>query len=226
MAADSSDSSDPSIESHSVTILIQDLRDRDPEAASRLWDRYAHRLVDLAKKRLGAMPRRDIDEEDVVASVFESLCFGAGAGRFPDLNNRDELWRLLATITHEKAVDQIRRNRSLKRGGGEVRGESIFSDGSDAGQSSPAEAGLAQAISEELSPELIVAMQDQLQYLLGLLTDEMLRNVAVWRMEGFTNEEIANRLGVTGRTVERKVNLIREEWRQASGLFEDAKLEN
>ncbi len=202
---------------HSVTLLIQDLRDKDPEAAARLWDRYAQRLLELAKQRLRAMPRRAIDEEDVVASVFESLCFGAGEGRFPDLNNRDELWRLLATITHEKAVDQIRHNRAQKRGGGTVRGESVFSTGTGAGQSSPPEAGLAQAIAEELTPDLIVAMQDQLQYLLSLLRDETLRQVAVWRLEGFTNEEIAEKLGVTGRTVERKLNLIREEWRQVTG---------
>lgn len=226
MRDDPPNTNDDALAGHSVTLLIQDLRDKDPDAAARLWDRYAHRLAELAKKHLGVRDRRTTDEEDVVASVFESLCFGAGEGRFPDLGNRDELWRLLATITHEKAVDQIRRNRSLKRGGGEVRGESVFSDGSDAGQSSPQEAGLAQAISEELSPDLVVAMRDQLDHLLGLLADATLRNVAVWRMEGFTNEEIAERLGVTGRTIERKLNLIREEWRQASGLFEDANLEN
>lgn len=224
MSQDSSDC-DPLAAGHSITLLIQDLRDKDPEAATRLWDRYAKRLAELARKRLGAMPRRMVDEEDVVASVFESLCLGAGEGRFPDLGNRDELWRLLATITHEKAVDQIRHNRALKRGGGEVRGESVFSGTTGVGQSSPEEGGLAEAIEDELSPELLASMQDELQHLLSLLADETLRKIAVWRLEGFTNEEIAERLGVTVRTVERKLNLIREEWRQAPGLFAEANLD-
>ena len=42
-----------------------------------------------------------------------------------------------------------------------------------------------------------------------------IRPIAVWRFEGFTNEEIAEKLGCTLRNVKRKVGLIRKKWADA-----------
>src|SRR5262245_52761589 len=71
----------------------------DRPAAERLWQRYFHRLVGLARARLRDAPRRAADEEDVALSAFDSFCRGAERGRFPDLADRDGLWALLMTIT-------------------------------------------------------------------------------------------------------------------------------
>ena len=67
-----------------------------------LWERYFHRLVSLASSNLGALPRRVADEEDVALSAFNSFCNGAVGGRFPQLDDRGNLWRLLVTITARK----------------------------------------------------------------------------------------------------------------------------
>jgi hypothetical protein len=39
-----------------------------------------------------------------------------------------------------------------------------------------------------------------------------LRSVALWKMEGFTNREIAGRLGCVEHTVERKLRVVRQIW--------------
>jgi DNA-directed RNA polymerase specialized sigma24 family protein len=53
---------------------------------------------------------------------------------------------------------------------------------------------------------------EECQRLLNLLPDESLREVAKAKLEGFTNEEIADRLQCAPRTVERKLTKIREAW--------------
>ncbi len=48
---------------------------------------------------------------------------GAVAGRFSDINNRDDLWWMLLAITQQKAVDLVRHEVAQKRGGGRVLSE-------------------------------------------------------------------------------------------------------
>ena len=110
----------------SVTVWIENLKQDDSQAAGELWSRYFDRLVRLARRKLGDWPRRVADEEDVAVSVFSALCSGAAAGRFTQLQNRDDLWRLLVAISAMKVVDLMRHEGREKRGGGRVRGHSIF----------------------------------------------------------------------------------------------------
>src|SRR5262245_41975419 len=92
----------------SVTGWVEQLQAGDPEAARALWERYFPRLVGLARKKLGDTPRRAADEEDVALSAFDSFCRGARRGQFPQLGGRDNLWRLLVTLTARKAFEQVR----------------------------------------------------------------------------------------------------------------------
>jgi len=57
-------------------------------------------------------------------------------------------------------------------------------------------------------------LEEEQNRLLSMLRDDVLRSIAIWKLEGFTHEEIADKLGVTPRTVIRKINLIRETWTQ------------
>jgi DNA-directed RNA polymerase specialized sigma24 family protein len=59
-------------------------------------------------------------------------------------------------------------------------------------------------------------MADEYQRLLGLLGDVELRSVALWKVEGYTNEEIAEKLGCVVRSVERKLQRIRILWAEAA----------
>jgi hypothetical protein len=102
----------------SVTRMIAPLQAGDSAAVQQLWQRYFHRLVGLARARLASAPRRVADEEDVALSAFDSFCRNAEQGRFPDLSDRDRLWRLLVVMTARKAGHLRRDQARLKRGGG------------------------------------------------------------------------------------------------------------
>ena len=99
------------------------LKAGDPEAIRRIWERYFADLVRLARSRLRDIPRGAADEEDAALSAFDSLCRGAERGCFPRLDDRENLWRVLVTITARKAADLVQLERRLKRGGGRVRSE-------------------------------------------------------------------------------------------------------
>src|SRR5262245_17705635 len=90
----------------SVTIWIDALRAGDEAAAQQLWRRYYELLVRLARSKLRLKARAAADEEDVAVSAFENFYAGMGRGRFPDLADREDLWRLLVTITARKVSNQ------------------------------------------------------------------------------------------------------------------------
>jgi RNA polymerase sigma factor (sigma-70 family) len=199
--------------SGSVTHWIHRLQDEEPAAAQKLWERYYRRLVGLARKRLRTARRRVADEEDAVLAAFDSFFRGARQGRFPRLTDRDDLWRLLVVITARKAIDLRKRELRLKEGGGKVRGDSVFPDGSGSD-----EAGFEQVVGPEPSPEFAAQVAEEYQRLLDMLPDEELRSIAMWRMESYTNEEIAARLECRVPTVERRLRLIRKHWQKEQGM--------
>ncbi|MFV2066778.1 MAG: ECF-type sigma factor [Pirellulales bacterium] len=192
----------------SVTGWIAALKSGDEQAARDLWQRYFDALVKLARQRLDGAPRRVADEEDVALSVFRCLCDGAVHGRLARLSDRGDLWRLLVIITTQKAIDQQRRWATQRRGGGNVRGDSVFA----AFRDGKPPAKLDQIVSDEPTPELLALLAEQHQLLLQSLADETLRRTALLRMEGQTIEEIAQQLGITPRSVERKLQRIRSRW--------------
>lgn len=180
----------------SVTRWLGKLKAGDRAAAGPLWDRYFPRLVELARVRLRGFPRRAIDEEDIALSAFDSFCRDVAAGRLPRLDDRDDLWRVLLLITGQKAVDLVRRETADKRGG--PPGLQVFD--------------LEAVAGDEPTPELAALVADEFRRLLGKLPDADLKALAVWKMEGYTNEEIAERWGCVVRTVERRLKVVRSLW--------------
>jgi DNA-directed RNA polymerase specialized sigma24 family protein len=196
--------------SGSVTCWIDLLKAGDPAAAQKMWEVYFDRLVALARRKLQGMARRAADEEDVALCALDSFCRGAKRGRYPQLADRDDLWRHLVIIADRKAIDLVQHERRQKRGGGKVRGESAL----DEAKGSSATAGLDGIADAAPTPELVAQMAEECQRLLGMLTEPKLRSIALWKLEGYTNEEIAAKLGCVERTVERKVRRIRAIWNQ------------
>ena len=189
-----------------VTEWLGQLKAGDPGAAGRLWEGYFPRLIALALRRLRAAPRAAADEEDVALSAFDSFCRGVQQGRFPRLNDRTDLWQVLSVLTHRKAVSLARRETREKRGGGRVVQASALADGDEARDP------LAGVSAGELEPQLAVLVTEECRRLLDALGDETLRAVALWKMEGYTNAEIAAKIGRVEGTVERKLALIRDKW--------------
>lgn len=196
------------MEQATITKWIKGLRSSDQEAATRLWDHYFQRLVDEARRSLGKVPTRTFNEEDVALSAFASFCRGVSTGKFDRVGNRDDLWRLLVVITRGKVIDQKRRDGRQKRGSGTTRGESVFLRGTPEQQ----RRGLDAVVGNTLDPEFLSAVGEEYQRLLSLLRNDTLRSIAISRMEGYSIEEIAQKMEVSVRTVERKIHLIRQRW--------------
>lgn len=196
----------PSDDHGSVTRWIANLKDGDDSATQRLWERYFARMVELARSRLRALGRRDAasDEEDAAISAFDSFCAGVARGRFPQLADRDDLWRLLVVITARKVHAQARRHLRQKRGAGKVWAATDLASGTDEDNQV-----LAEAVGSEPTPEFAAMVAEEYRRLLDRLADDTLRRIAILRMEGETTESIAEQLGCARRTVARQLALIR-----------------
>ena len=199
-----------------VSQWVLHLAEGDADAARKIWNDYFGKLVRLARRKLEGIPSRDSDEEDVALSAMNSFYQGLAQHKFKHLHNRDDLWKLLVTITARKATARRRSYLTQKRGGGQVRGESVFGhqdDGHD---------GLENILGTEPTPELAASVAENCRRMLDQLQDETLRQVALWTLEGYRTEEIADTLGCVRRTVERKLERIREIWeRTAEPATED-----
>ncbi len=198
-----------------VTHWIGDLKAGDEAAAERLWQRYFQRLVGLARAKLGTSNRRAADEEDVAISAFDSFCRGAAAGKFPLLTDRDSLWPLLVVLTVRKACDQVNHERRQKRGGGRVQAEADLQRLAD-----EQVFRLDRLLGEEPTPEFAAMMTEQCQRLLDALDDDQ-RQIALGKLQGDSNQELAQHLNCGIRTIERRLGLIRRIWEAQSSESTD-----
>jgi DNA-directed RNA polymerase specialized sigma24 family protein len=194
----------------SVTRLVDDLRSSDPAirnvAASLIWQRYFHSLLELARSNLDARVRQRTDEEDVAQSMFRSFCLRQQRGEF-DLAGRDELWKLLVTITLRKARNAANAHRRKKR---DVAREQTTTGG-DRSRSGRWILELMDASAP--TPDEAMVLNEALELRLHALADPKLRQISLWRLEGYTNREIAERFDCTERAIERKLGRIRSLWK-------------
>jgi len=187
----------------SITGWVGELQAGDASAAQQLWERYFRRMVRLAHGRLRATGAH-AEEEDVALSAFASFCRAARRRRFPQLANRDDLWRLLVTLTARKIWQRRRLEQAQKRGGGLARTPDF-------------EVELDKIVGREPTPEFAAEMAEELQSRLARLSDADLAGIALRKLEGYTNDEIAFQMGCARSTVERRVRLIRLQWSEEKG---------
>ena len=193
----------------SVSYWIEEIKRGNSAGAEVVWDRYFPQLVRLAQDKLRGLLGRMADEEDVALSALDSFCRGAQRGRFPDLADRQGLWRLLFQITVHKAAELARHEKRLIRGAGRVQCASAL----DGSASAPGDPCLGQLAGDAVSPEFAATMAEQCRCLLQCLEPD-LQGLALAKMEGFSNEELAQRTGRSLRTVERRLQLIRRKWQE------------
>lgn len=184
----------------SITNWLQLLALGDRDAVDPLWERYFPRLVSVARRRLANAPRRLADEEDVALSALDSFVRAAREGRFPRLNDRHDLWSVLVCLVVRKAVDLIRHELRRCRKTSAVPLSEV-----------------GELIGRTPSP----IQSAQLDELLGQLLERLdrtgdpdLRTIAIAKLEGYSIEEIAERIGCVRRTIERKLRFVADVWRQ------------
>ena len=195
------------MEADEITRWIGQVGQGDAQAAEALWRTYFDRLAQVARGKLDQRAGRHADEEDAALSAMHSFCRGMRAGRYDQLGGRQELWRLLVTIVLHKVARQRRAEGRQKRGGGRTRGESVF-----IGREGEELRGIEQVLGDEPTAEMAVMLSENCERMLESLDDDTLRTVAELKLAGHTNEEVAERLTCTVRSVERKLNRIRSRW--------------
>lgn len=186
----------------SVTIMLAKLKEGDELAAHEIWNRFFDRVRGLAKKKLGNLPQRNADDEDIALSAINALYQGAKDGRFKKLEDRDDLWQILCMITSRKVASAWRKKSAVQ----EV-GESILA--------TPGNGEQMLGIQHIASGKPDAAYLDSLsrtscEMLEGL--DERQQNVAMLKLQGHTNQEIADNIGRSIKSVERYLKSIREQW--------------
>jgi DNA-directed RNA polymerase specialized sigma24 family protein len=178
----------------SITGLIGGMRLGDDDAVRRIWQHYSPRLAALARQRLPVWLRRVVDGDDVANSAMFTLMTGLREGRFHDVEDRDDLWALLACITVRKAINQIKSATRRKR--------------PPHSAVEPLDEGFA---APEPAPDLGLMAAERFDNLIDRLRakDEILETIALCRFEGDSIEEIARWLGCSRHRVMRKLELIR-----------------
>ncbi|MEM9410572.1 MAG: sigma-70 family RNA polymerase sigma factor [Planctomycetota bacterium] len=194
----------------SISVWLEDLKNGDEAAGFKIWNRYVGKLIALARSKLKHTAKRESDEEDLVITAFNAFFEGVQHKRFQQLDNRDDLWQILIMLTERKAIDHIRRQNTLKRGQGKIRGESIFEYIMD--NNEIADKGISIVQDPTPTAEFAAQFSDELRYCFEKLDNSELQQIVLLKMEGFTNTEIAERIERSLSSVERKLRLIRQLW--------------
>lgn len=192
----------------SVTDDLRRAKLGDSYAQYKLWQRYVERLIRLARANLLGAKQPLSGPEDVALSVFNDLLIGLEDGQFRQLNDRNDLWQVLIMLTRREAIDELRRANAKKR-----LGCGAATNGND-GRSLPIEHMDWQdhMCSSDPTPEEAALLNEQLVMRINQLTDSIHRRIALAKMRGHNNQEIAEQLGISLRSVERKLSIIRRRW--------------
>ena len=168
-----------------------------------LWERFFERLSEFADKKIYPRHRRIFDGEDIANSALFALVDGLRNERFTTVQNRDELWQILVLIASRKICNRGRHQDRGKRGSGKVRGGSFFENGDGEHVAAFLKRGQSQDMGEF---ERICAE------LLETLPNDEYKQIALYRLAGYSNQDIANKMSCAKRTIERKLNAIRTVW--------------
>ncbi len=201
----SSTNSELNSHSHSVSQYIEGLRAGDGDSTQKIWERFYGRLVRLASQKLSTN-KKAADEDDVVQEAFAQFFREVEQGRFPKLDDRHDLWQVLAMLVDRRAKDHAHREQAQKRGGGNVHTESIFMKWENSG-------GIAGVPNPEPTVDLARELSEVFGERMKELDDQAFRELALLKLQGYNNREIAEKTGFSLRTVERRLEQIRAKWR-------------
>jgi RNA polymerase sigma-70 factor (ECF subfamily) len=184
-----------------TTGLLTRIKAGDQSAASELFQRFANRLVGLARQRIDSDLRGKVDPEDVVQSVFRSFFRRNEAGEF-NVEDSNDLWSLLAVITVHKCGHQIRYYRAARRAAGKEQGGVQYTDDSHASW---------EALAHDPTPSNVAMLNETLESMLNSLEGRE-RQMLSLALQGLSIEAISEDVGRSERTVRRVLERIRLDW--------------
>jgi RNA polymerase sigma-70 factor (ECF subfamily) len=177
--------------------LVDLFRQGDQDAAREIVDRYLDRLLTLARRRISQRLASRVDPEDIVQSVFRTFFVRIKEGQFV-FQDQDDLCKLLMRITLHKTLRQVayhkaaKRDPSLETPQGEHHSEQ-----------------LSALFDQEPTQEATVTFLDQLEHFLTQLRPQE-REILEMRLQGYSNEEIAKKLGIYDRKIRRVIEHVRD----------------
>ena len=185
-----------------ITIWLERMDAQPEESRHAIWEAFYKRVIPYVRKRLDTLPKRVADEEDIASAAMNSLFKILDAKKYPNLSDGSALWGMLLKIAARKVSRFKSQQSAQRRGGGQVRGESVFvQPGVNIGD-----------VPSEPSPAFCEALIDELLERVRQIGDERGELIVVRKLEGFSNREISEELQCTERTVERKLEKIRNSW--------------
>ena len=198
-----------SCESESVTEWIDQLKLGDSYAAQKLWRRYISELVRLADKMLGRRRLRLGDGEDVASRAFSSFLKCVENGKFPNLSDREDLWQIMVMLTDRRAKDHLDKEFAKKRGNNKIVDRKLSHHRNNNDDEC---AGLDWLVDQKPTPDFAVQFAEEIKIMFDRLDSDELRRIAMAKLEGYTNREIAEKEQLSQRTIERRLKLIRAIW--------------
>lgn len=185
--------------------LVDGTRSTRSDSTTHLWQHFGLRLVRVARQQLRSIRDAAYGSEDLALSAFHEFHRCQAQGYFPNLSNRDQLWRLLVVISLNKARNYQRAMLRLKRS---PDGASQFFED---------RLSICRDADGRDSPDTIIAALEEFEYLLDLLdaTDPSgkLRTIALLRFDGVSKSQIAKTLGSTRRTIDARIQWIQVIWK-------------
>ncbi|MCA9189380.1 MAG: sigma-70 family RNA polymerase sigma factor [Pirellulaceae bacterium] len=180
--------------------LLARYRQGDNAAADALFERFASRLIALARTRISPKLGRRIDAEDVAQSAFRSFFGAVDEGKF-DISQSGDLWRLLTAITLNKLRMQARYHLADKRG---LAREESTASGENCSGYAP------EQLAQDPSPQEAAALEEIVQNVM-LTLEPLQQRMLELRLQGYQIEEISQQVERSERTVRRLLDRIKSE---------------
>jgi len=179
--------------------LLEQLRANNADAASEIFQRFARRLVGMARLRLDEKMRQKVDAEDVVQSVFRSFFARCAEGQF-DFDNWDSMWGLLVRLTIWKCGRRVEYFRAIRR---DIRRET-------AGGGVEDDSAVCEALADDPTPTEAAMLADTTELVMRRLSTDKKRRIFELSLQGYSVHEISTMVQHYERGVERVRREIKE----------------
>ena len=176
--------------------LVDGLRSGSSQAAERIVELYGPHILRVVRRALSLKIRDKFDSQDFVQAVWAS--FFTDQRLFDDVEDEEQLVRLLARMARNKIIDEHRRRTTLKY---DVDRERSIDDSCTV---------LASHVTaRDPTPSQLAVAQERWRHLMADST-KVSRMIMQFRLDGLTHSEIASELGISTKTVQRTLKKLED----------------
>jgi hypothetical protein len=201
-------------------------RDRQLDGLGEIVRRCYPRLRDLARRRLERerIAESVYEPDEALNSALGKMILLVLSGRVESIEGVDGFWRLYRRILAWKIMTASDRLDALKRGGPGIRKNARSGAAIDDPDEAPAQSTSAipddlDLFKSNLRPADLLAISGEVTERLIDLLQPDLQSIVRMRLDGRTVPFMATALGVSPRSIDRMLEMIRRTW-ASSGLID------